>query len=56
MKLCKFSDSQRCFNYHIYPKDLKLYTDKGFVFTDNGEQGGTHCTCFYIKASKSFYF
>ena len=47
---------QRVFNYSIYPRDSKKYSDKGFVNIDNGSQGGTHWTCFYIKDNKSFYF
>ena len=43
-------------NYPIYPKDSKTTTDKRFKYIDNGEQGGTHWTSFYIKDIKSFYF
>ena len=49
------SDLQRVFNYSIYPRDSKIYSDKGFVNIDNGEQGGTHWTAFYVKKT-SFYF
>ena len=50
------SGLQRVFNYHIYPKDSKIYFDKGFVTLDNGSQGGTHWTGFIIKNNTSFYF
>ena len=50
------SQLQRIYNYPIYPRNSKIYTDKGFVNIDNGFQGGTHWTCFIIKDSKSYYF
>ena len=50
------SDLQRVHNYNIHPRDSKLHSDKGFVNIDNGSQGGSHWTCFYIKDNKSYYF
>ena len=50
------SQLQRIYNYPIYPRDSKKYSDKGFVNIDNGSQGGTHWTCFIVKDSKSYYF
>ena len=50
------SELQRVYNYSIYPRDSKIYTDRGFVNIDNGSQGGTHWTCFIVKDNKSFYF
>ena len=50
------SELQRVFNYPIYPRDSKIFSDKGFVNIDNGSQGGIHWTCFYIKGNKSYYF
>ena len=50
------SELQRVYNYKIYPRDSKIYSDKGFVNIDNGYQGGTHWTCFIVKDNKSFYF
>ena len=50
------SELQRVYNYPIYPRDSKIYSDKGFVNIDDGSQGGTHWTCFIIKNNKSFYF
>ena len=47
---------QRSYNYSIYPKESKIYSDRGFVNIDNGSQGGTHWTAFYVKNNKSFYF
>ena len=50
------SQLQRIFNYSIYPRDRKTYSDKGFENIDNGSMGGSHWTCFYIKDNKSYYF
>ena len=50
------SQLQKIYNYPIYPRDSKIYSDKGFVNIDNGSQGGTHWTAFYIKDNKSYYF
>ena len=50
------SQLQRVFNYHIYPRDSKIVSDKGIVKIDNGSMGGTHWVCFIIKGNKSFYF
>ena len=46
---------QRVYNYSIYPRDSKIYSDTGFLNIDNGSQGSTHWTCFYIKDNKSIY-
>ena len=50
------SQLQKIYIYPIYPRDSKIYSDKGFVNIDNGSQGGTHWTCFYISDYKSYYF
>ena len=50
------SQLQKVYNYPIYPRDSKIYSDRGFVNIDNGAQGGTHWTCFIVKGYKSFYF
>ena len=50
------SQLQRVYNYPIYPRDFRIYSDKGFVNKDNGYQGGTHSTCFIVKDNKSYYF
>ena len=50
------SQLQKIYNYPIYPRDSKIYSDKGFVNIDNGSQDGTHWTCFIVKDNKSFYF
>ena len=50
------SDLTRVLNITIYPRDSKITTDRGFVNIDNGEQGGTHWTCFTVKDNRSFYF
>ena len=46
----------KIYNYPIYPRDSKIYSDKGLVNIDNGSQGGTHWACLYIKDNKSLYF
>ena len=50
------SQLQKIYNYPIYPRDSKIYSDKGFVNIDNGSQRGTHWTCFIVKDNKSYYF
>ena len=50
------SQLQRFYNYNIYPRDSKIYSDKTFVEIDNGSQGGSHWTCFIVKYIKSYYF
>ena len=50
------SQLQRVFNYPIYPRDSNIYSNKGFVNIDNGSQGGSHWTAFYVKNNKSYYF
>ena len=50
------SKLQKIYIYPIYPRDSKIYSDRGFVNIDNGSQGGTHWTCFIVKDEKSFYF
>ena len=43
------SQLQKFYNYPIYPRDSKIYSDRGFVNIDNGVQRGTHLTCFIVK-------
>ena len=50
------SQLQKLYNYNIYPRDSKLYSDRAFINIHNGSQGGTHWTCFIVKDNKSFYF
>ena len=50
------SQLQKTFNLAIYPRDSKIYSDKGFVVIDNGSQVGTHWTRFIVKDNKSYYF
>ena len=47
------SQLQTIYNYPIYPRDSKIYSDKGFVNIDNGSTGGNHWTCFYIEDNES---
>ena len=42
--------------YPIYPRNSKIYSDKGFVNIDDGRMGGSHWTCFIVKDNKSYYF
>ena len=50
------SELQRNYKYPIYPRESKIYSDKGFISIANGSMGGGHLTCFYIKDKKSYYF
>ena len=50
------SELQRIYNYAIYPRDSKTYSDGRFVNIDDSSRGGTHWTCFIIKDNKSYYF
>ena len=50
------SELQKIYNYPIYPRGSKTYSDRGFVNIDDGSQGGTHWTCFRVKDNKSYYF
>ena len=50
------SQLQKVYNYPIYPRDSKIYSDRSFINIDNGSQGGTHWTCFIVKDNKSYYF
>ena len=50
------SQLQRIYNYPIYPRDSKIYSDRGFVNIDDGSQNGTHWTVFIVKDNKSYYF
>ena len=47
---------QKVYYYPIYPRDSKIYSDKGFVNIGNGSMGGSHWNCFIVKGNKSFYF
>ena len=49
------SQLQRVYNFPIHPRDPKIYSDRGFVNIDSGEQNGTHWTCFIVKDNKSYY-
>ena len=45
----KESQLQKIYNYPIYPRDSRKYSDRGFVNIDDGSQGGSHWTCFIRK-------
>ena len=36
------SQLQKIFNYPIYPRDSKIYSDKGFVNKGDRNSGGSH--------------
>ena len=48
------SQLQKIYIYPIYPRDSKIYPDRGFVNLDN--RTGSHWTCFYIEGNKLYYF
>ena len=50
------SDLQKIYNHPIYPRDSKIYSDKGFVSIGGYFNGGSHWTCFIVKDNKSYYF
>ena len=50
------SQLQKIYNYPIYPRGSKIYSDKGFVNIDKGGMGESYWTCFIVKDNKSFYF
>ena len=50
------SELQRVCKFPVYPRDSKIYSDKGLINIDNGSMGGSHWTRFYIKNKKSYYF
>ena len=47
---------QKVYKYPIYPRDSKIYSDRGYINIDNGFQGGSHWCAFYVKDNKSYYF
>ena len=47
---------QKFYNYPIYPKDSKTFSNKRYGNIDIGSLAGPHCTCFIMKDNKSFYF
>ena len=48
------SQLQKFYNCPIYPKDSKIYSNKGYINRDNSSVGGTHWTCSIVKNKKSF--
>ena len=49
----KESEIQTVYIYPIYPRESRIYSDKGFVKIDIGSMGGSHWTCFIVKDNKS---
>ena len=43
------SQLQKIYNYPIYPRDSRIYSDRGFLNIYNGSMGGTHWVAFIIK-------
>ena len=39
------SEIQKIYNYPIYPKNSKIYSERRFGNIDDGSMGGTHSTC-----------
>ena len=50
------SELQKIYNYPIYPRESKIFSDKGFVNIDDGYRGGSHWVAFIVKDKKSYYF
>ena len=50
------SQLQRIYNHPIYPRDSRIYSDRGYITLDNESRGGTHWCAFYVKDNKSYYF
>ena len=50
------SQLQKIYNYPIYPRDSKIYSDRGFINIDDGKMGGSDWTCFIVKDNISYYF
>ncbi len=50
------SQLEKIYNYPIYPRDSKIYSDMGFINIGNYQNGGSHWCAFYIKDNKSYYF
>ena len=50
------SELEIVYTYPIYPRDSKIYSDKGFLTIDNVSMEGSHWICFIVKDIKSYYF
>ena len=50
------SELQRVYNYKIYPRDSKIYSDREFINIDDVRKGRSHWTCFIVKDNNSSYF
>ena len=49
------SELQRVYIYEIYPRDSKIYSDRGFVQKVNGSLVCSSLVCFIVKDNKSYY-
>ena len=50
------SELHKFIKHPIYPRDSKIYSDRGFVTIDNDRKGGSHWCAFYVENNKSYYF
>ena len=50
------SQLQKVYNYPIYPRDSKKYSDKVFANIGGYYNGGSHWCAYYVKDNKSYYF
>ena len=47
---------QKIYNYPFYPRDSKIFSDRGFINIGGYFNGGSHWCCFIVIDNKSFYF
>ena len=52
----KESQLQKIYIDSLYPRDSKIYSDKGLINLDDGSMGGSHWTAFYVESNKSGCF
>ena len=46
---------QKIYNYLIYPRNSKIYSDKKIVNIGDYYNGGSHWCAYYLKDNKSYY-
>ena len=49
------SDLQKVYIHLTYPREAKIYSDRGCVSIDNGSMGGSHRTTSYVEKNEPFY-
>ena len=52
----KENDLERFYNYKTYPRDSKIFSDRGFVNIDDGSLVGSHWTCFIVEKKQTLLF